>query len=214
MRSRPIPTWRSSTCSPASVPASTSSPAANWPACWPPAATPEKSCSPASARPRRKCAQALEAGILCFNVESVSELHRLNRVAGELGKVAPVSFRVNPDVDPKTHPYISTGLKENKFGVPIADAPALYRRAAAPAEPENHRRRLPHRLAADRPVAAGRCRRSRARAGRRAGGRGHRAAAHRPRRRRRHPLPRRDAARPRRLRRACWQRALPAAARS
>jgi diaminopimelate decarboxylase len=73
---------------------------------------------------------ALKAGILCFNVESASELHRLNRVAGELGKVAPVSFRVNPDVDPKTHPYISTGLKENKFGVPIADAPALYRLAA------------------------------------------------------------------------------------
>ncbi len=74
---------------------------------------------------------ALQAGILCFNVESVSELHRLNRVAGEAGKVAPVSFRVNPDVDPKTHPYISTGLKENKFGVPIADAPALYRLAAS-----------------------------------------------------------------------------------
>jgi len=74
---------------------------------------------------------ALDAGILCFNVESVSELHRLNRVAGELGKVAPVSFRVNPDVDPRTHPYISTGLKENKFGVPIADAPALYRLAAS-----------------------------------------------------------------------------------
>jgi len=74
---------------------------------------------------------ALEAGILCFNVESESELHRLNRVAGEVGKVAPVSFRVNPDVDPKTHPYISTGLKENKFGVPIADAPALYRLAAS-----------------------------------------------------------------------------------
>jgi len=74
---------------------------------------------------------ALDAGILCFNVESASELHRLNRVAGELGKVAPVSFRVNPDVDPKTHPYISTGLKENKFGVPIADAPALYRLAAS-----------------------------------------------------------------------------------
>jgi diaminopimelate decarboxylase len=73
---------------------------------------------------------ALEAGILCFNVESVSELHRLDRVAGETGEVAPVSFRVNPDVDPKTHPYISTGLKENKFGVPIADAPALYRLAA------------------------------------------------------------------------------------
>lgn len=74
---------------------------------------------------------ALSAGILCFNVESVSELHRLDRVAGTLGKVAPVSFRVNPDVDPKTHPYISTGLKENKFGVPIADAPALYRLAAS-----------------------------------------------------------------------------------
>ncbi len=74
---------------------------------------------------------ALEAGILCFNVESASELHRLNRVAGDVGKVAPVSFRVNPDVDPKTHPYISTGLKENKFGVPIAEAPALYRLAAS-----------------------------------------------------------------------------------
>ena len=73
---------------------------------------------------------ALKAGILCFNVESLSELHRLNRVAGEMGQIAPVSFRVNPDVDPKTHPYISTGLKENKFGVPIADAPTLYRLAA------------------------------------------------------------------------------------
>jgi len=74
---------------------------------------------------------ALNAGILCFNVESVSELHRLNRVAGEAGKVAPVSFRVNPDVDPMTHPYISTGLKENKFGVPIAEAPSLYRLASS-----------------------------------------------------------------------------------
>ena len=73
---------------------------------------------------------ALEAGIRCFNVESESELERLDRVAGELGKRAPVSFRVNPDVDPKTHPYISTGLKENKFGVPIGQAPALYQRAA------------------------------------------------------------------------------------
>ncbi|MCA1979524.1 MAG: diaminopimelate decarboxylase [Thiobacillus sp.] len=74
---------------------------------------------------------ALDAGILCFNVESESELHRLNRVAGEMGKRAPVSFRVNPDVDPKTHPYISTGLKENKFGVAIAEAPRLYRLAAS-----------------------------------------------------------------------------------
>lgn len=74
---------------------------------------------------------ALEAGIRCFNVESENELERLNVVAGEMGKIAPISFRVNPDVDPKTHPYISTGLKQNKFGVPIAQAPGLYRRAAA-----------------------------------------------------------------------------------
>ena len=76
-------------------------------------------------------AQALELSILCFNVESASELEHLNGVAGRLGKRAPVSFRVNPDVDPKTHPYIATGLKENKFGVAIDTAPALYRRAAA-----------------------------------------------------------------------------------
>ena len=74
--------------------------------------------------------QALAADILCFNVESASELDRLDRVAGEMGKRAPVSFRVNPDVDPKTHPYISTGLKENKFGIAYEDALALYRDAA------------------------------------------------------------------------------------
>jgi len=73
--------------------------------------------------------QALEAGILCFNVESESELERLNRVAGEAGKRAPVSLRVNPDVDPKTHPYISTGLKGNKFGIAYADAVNLYCKA-------------------------------------------------------------------------------------
>jgi diaminopimelate decarboxylase len=75
--------------------------------------------------------QALNANILCFNVESAAELERLNRVAGRLGKIAPVSLRVNPDVDPKTHPYIATGLKYAKFGIPIADAPALYEAAAA-----------------------------------------------------------------------------------
>ena len=75
-------------------------------------------------------AQALELAIHCFNVESASELEHLNRVAGRLGKRAPVSFRVNPDVDPKTHPYISTGLKENKFGVAFDAAHALYRHAA------------------------------------------------------------------------------------
>ncbi|MCA3077068.1 MAG: diaminopimelate decarboxylase [Rhodocyclaceae bacterium] len=72
---------------------------------------------------------ALEAGILCFNIESIPELHRLERVAGSLGKVAPVSIRVNPDVNPNTHPYITTGLNENKFGVNHADALDLYRAA-------------------------------------------------------------------------------------
>ena len=75
--------------------------------------------------------QALEAGILCFNVESAPELERLNDVAGSVGKKAPISLRVNPNVDAKTHPYISTGLKENKFGVAYEEALALYRRAAA-----------------------------------------------------------------------------------
>ena len=70
---------------------------------------------------------ALEAGVLCFNVESENELHRLNQIAGVMGKVAPVSLRVNPDVDAKTHPYISTGLKDNKFGVAYPDALRLYR---------------------------------------------------------------------------------------
>ena len=73
---------------------------------------------------------ALEAGILCFNVESESELGRINRIAGEIGKIAPVSLRVNPDVDAQTHPYIATGLKENKFGVPFGDALRLYESAA------------------------------------------------------------------------------------
>jgi diaminopimelate decarboxylase len=74
--------------------------------------------------------RALQAGIRCFNVESAAELERLNQVAQTMGKQAPVALRVNPDVDAQTHPYISTGLKENKFGIAIGDAPALYRRAA------------------------------------------------------------------------------------
>ena len=80
--------------------------------------------------------QALAAGILCFNVESASELARIERIAAAAGKRAPVSLRVNPDVDPKTHPYISTGLKENKFGVAFEDALPLYRQAAASASLE------------------------------------------------------------------------------
>ena len=74
---------------------------------------------------------ALKAGIFCFNVESSSELTRLNMVAGELGKVAPVSLRVNPNVDAKTHPYISTGLKNNKFGVAFDEAISVYEQAAS-----------------------------------------------------------------------------------
>lgn len=74
--------------------------------------------------------RALEVGIHCFNIESTVELERLQLVAAELNIKAPISLRVNPDVDAKTHPYISTGLKENKFGIDIAHAPAVYRRAA------------------------------------------------------------------------------------
>ncbi len=77
--------------------------------------------------------QALAAGVLCFNVESESELLRLERITGEMGRRAAVSLRVNPDVDAKTHPYISTGLKENKFGVAFDDALRLYRMAKASA---------------------------------------------------------------------------------
>jgi diaminopimelate decarboxylase len=73
---------------------------------------------------------ALEVDILCFNVESEQELDRINDIAGRMGKIARISFRVNPDVDAKTHPYISTGLKENKFGVAFADAESVYLKAA------------------------------------------------------------------------------------
>jgi len=76
-------------------------------------------------------ARALEVGIRCFNVESVPELERLNKVAGELDKVANISIRVNPDVDAQTHPYISTGLKENKFGIDINLVETVYQQAAA-----------------------------------------------------------------------------------
>jgi len=79
---------------------------------------------------RLEMEDGLEVGIRCFNVESASELEKLNEVARAHGVRAPISLRVNPNVDPKTHPYISTGLKTAKFGVPIEDAPTLYRRAA------------------------------------------------------------------------------------
>ncbi len=74
---------------------------------------------------------ALEQDILCFNVESEPELERLNQVAGSMGKVARISIRINPDIDAGTHPYISTGLKQNKFGIPIERAPEVYKYAAS-----------------------------------------------------------------------------------
>mgnify|MGYP000570452672 CR=1 FL=1 len=80
---------------------------------------------------REEMRRALSVGIRCFNVESLPELERLNDVAMEMGTRAPISLRVNPDVDAKTHPYISTGLKDNKFGIAIEEAEAAYLRAAA-----------------------------------------------------------------------------------
>ena len=74
--------------------------------------------------------KALEVGIACFNVESYAELDRIQKVAEKLGKKAPISLRVNPDVDAKTHPYISTGLKENKFGIPSDTVNQTYQYAA------------------------------------------------------------------------------------
>lgn len=81
---------------------------------------------------------ALEQNIFCFNVESVAELARINQVAGDMGRKAPISIRVNPDIDAGTHPYISTGLKENKFGIPIEQARDIYRQAATMEHLEIH----------------------------------------------------------------------------
>jgi diaminopimelate decarboxylase len=78
----------------------------------------------------REMALALQMGISCFNVESEPELEVLNRVAGELGKTAPISLRINPDVDARTHEKISTGKSENKFGIPYMDAARVYQKAA------------------------------------------------------------------------------------
>ena len=82
------------------------------------------------AKSRAEIMRALEVGIRCFNVESIAELHHINQIAGEMGRIAPISLRVNPDVDAHTHPYISTGLKENKFGVSVDEALEVYKLAA------------------------------------------------------------------------------------
>jgi diaminopimelate decarboxylase len=91
---------------------------------------PRKTVFSGVGKTEREMRAALDAGILCFNVESESELERLDAVAAAAGKRAPISFRVNPDVDPRTHPYIATGLKDSKFGVPFDEARDLYRRAS------------------------------------------------------------------------------------
>ncbi|MFZ7109716.1 diaminopimelate decarboxylase [Avibacterium avium] len=82
------------------------------------------------AKSEQEIERALTVGIRCFNVESLAELYRINEVAGRLNKIAPISLRVNPDVDAHTHPYISTGLKENKFGVSVDEAREVYRIAS------------------------------------------------------------------------------------
>jgi len=82
------------------------------------------------AKSHQEIARALEVNIRCFNVESEAELLRINQIAGDMGKIAPISLRVNPDVDAHTHPYISTGLKENKFGVSVEQAREVYKVAA------------------------------------------------------------------------------------
>ena len=82
------------------------------------------------AKSHQEIARALEVNIRCFNVESEAELLRINQIAGDMGKIAPISLRVNPDVDAHTHPYISTGLKENKFGVSVDQAREVYKVAA------------------------------------------------------------------------------------
>ncbi|MES2933538.1 MAG: diaminopimelate decarboxylase [Pseudomonadota bacterium] len=92
--------------------------------------SPQKCIFSGVGKTRDEMRLALQHDILCFNVESIAELHRLNEVAAEVGKKAPVSLRVNPNVDAKTHPYIATGLKDNKFGVAFEDALGAYQTAA------------------------------------------------------------------------------------
>ncbi|MDT8363575.1 MAG: diaminopimelate decarboxylase [Nitrosomonas sp.] len=90
---------------------------------------PRKTVFSGVGKTREEMRSALDVNVLCFNIESEMELLALDDIAGEMGKIAPVSVRVNPDVDANTHPYISTGLKENKFGIPTEDAERIYRLA-------------------------------------------------------------------------------------
>ena len=160
-----------------------------------------RSCSPASARPRDELAAAVDAGILCINVESEPELALLSQIAAAKGRTVCVSLRVNPDVDAKTHAKIATGKSENKFGIPISRAREVYAQAGKAQGRARRRRRHAYRQPDHRPAAVRRCLRAalrfRAHAARRRPS--HRAC--RSRRRARHSLSRgqRAAARSRRL---------------
>ena len=156
---------------------------------------------------RAEMRRALAADVLCFNVESVGELELLAEVAAAAGRTARVSLRVNPDVDPKTHPYISTGLRANKFGIAHAEARAAYRARREPARPGSGRasiatsarrssRPSPYLDALDRLLDLVEA----------VEGDGIAARPHRPRRRPRHHLRRRDSAARRRARRGLLER--------
>ena len=139
---------------------------------------------------RREMAFALDSGILCFNVESEPELEALSEVAVSKGTRAPISIRINPDVDAKTHKKISTGKSENKFGIPIARARDVYARAARSQGHRGHRRRHAYRQPDHRSRPLRQRHRAAGRARPRPHGRRPQAASHRSRRRPRRALSR------------------------
>ena len=145
IRSRRTPTFPSSARWPSSAPARTLFPRAKSTGRWPRAFRRGKSCFPASARPAPRWRFALDAGIFGFNVESEAELRALSEVASSRGATARIAFRINPDVDAKTHAKIATGKAEHKFGIGWREAPALYALAADPARPFGRRRAYAYR---------------------------------------------------------------------
>ncbi len=154
-RSNPTPTSRCSRCCSVKATARTWSRAANWPAPCAAGWRPRTSCSPASARPRANWSAGLDAEIGQFNIESEEEGRELAAIAAARGLVARCALRVNPDIDAGTHAKISTGKKDNKFGVPIDEAPGIYARLSRIARPRSARRRAAHRQPACRPDSAG-----------------------------------------------------------
>ncbi len=153
---------------------------------------------------REEMREALKADILLFNVESQSELRALDEVARAMGMRAPVSLRVNPDVDPQTHPYIATGLKTAKFGIPIEQAPAAYELAVGLGGLDVVGVQMHIGSQLTKTGAVRGCGGPAGRAGQDAARGRHRDPAGRCGRRARHPLPRRAAAQPPRSTRRCW----------